>query len=123
MRNSVLVRCLMLVVLLTLGGCAEDACTDGHKLCNQDGTLSVCEAGEWSAGEACDAGQMCHAMGGGSDHCMPSAMLCESGQTQCIDGKLSTCTNDMWTPGVACPEGQVCQDVDGIADVCAETTE
>ena len=118
-------RVFAVAVALIFTGCADGSsttCTDGHKLCNEDGTLSSCESGEWTVGEACPTGNMCHAMGGGSDHCMPSAMLCETGQTRCIDSKLSTCEDDMWTVGVACPEGQVCQDVDGTADKCVDET-
>ena len=116
-------RLVLVICGVFLLGCDTDSeCTDGHKQCT-DGKLQTCTDGTWGEAVACPEDQMCHAMGGGADHCMPGDMMCTDGETKCIDGKLSTCANEMWGEGEACEGDQVCVTVDGKADVCGDETE
>jgi len=56
-------------------GCGKDDCEDGYYECDGD-VLLVCDGGELIEDEDCAASEMiCHAMGGGDDHCMEEGAM------------------------------------------------
>ena len=88
-----LTNTLILALALVATACGDDdkdaatECTAGAKECTEQGLRTCGDDGTWGDANPCAEEEICHAMGGGNDHCMDARAGHHMGEGEGEDGE------------------------------------